>query len=159
MEKPFDLPPEGEAELTALLERSGVDYVRREDQFHFRFSSGGCVWQTVCRCQGSRVLIYGIHPAPVKNDAEALALCSRLNSELVQGSLFLHQGHFVFRTSARLTEAFEAQSRIADALEYNAAVLSRWWERLAAEAQGLPFQSESESRLAGVLENTTAGDI
>ena len=67
----------------------------------------------------------------------AWPLCSRLNARVVRGSFFLQEGRFVFRTSAELTERFEAQARIAVALEYNAAALSRWWERLAAEAQGL----------------------
>ena len=152
MDEPFDLPPDGGAELEALLELSGVDFVRRGDQFRFRFTSGGCVWQTVCRCQGSLVLVYGVHPAPVEDAGRALALCGRLNSRLVEGSFFLQEGHFVLRTSARLTERFEAQERIAAALEHNAAVLSRWWERLAAGAQAPPVTLESESRLAGVLE-------
>lgn len=137
MELTFDLPPDGGTELAALLERSGVDFVREDGQFRFRFSSGGCTWQTVCRCQGDLVLVYGVHPAPVTDPARALALCGRLNARLAEGSLFLQEERFVFRTSARLTEALEAQSRIARALEYNAAVLSRWWERMAAEAQGL----------------------
>ena len=137
MELTFDLPPDGGTELAALLERSGVDFVREDGQFRFRFSSGGCTWQTVCRCQGDLVLVYGVHPAPVTDPARALALCGWLNARLAEGSLFLQEEHLVFRTSARLTEAFEAQSRIAHALEYNAAVLSRWWERMAAEAQGL----------------------
>lgn len=137
MELTFDLPPDGGTELAALLERSGVDFVREDGQFRFRFSSGGCTWQTVCRCQGELVLVYGVHPAPVTDPARALALCGWLNARLAEGSLFLQEEHLVFRTSARLTEALEAQSRIARALEYNAAVLSRWWERMAAEAQGL----------------------
>ena len=137
MELTFDLPPDGGTELSALLERSGVDFVREDGQFRFRFSSGGCTWQTVCRCQGDLVLVYGVHPAPVTDPARALALCGQLNARLTEGSLFLQEQHFVFRTSAHLTEALEAQSRIARALEYNAAVLSRWWERMAAEAQGL----------------------
>ena len=137
MELTFDLPPDGGTELSALLERSGVDFVREDGQFRFRFSSGGCTWQTVCRCQGELVLVYGVHPAPVTDAARALALCGRLNARLAEGSLFLQEERFVFRTSAHLTEALEAQSRIARALEYNAAVLSRWWERMAAEAQGL----------------------
>lgn len=137
MELTFDLPPDGGTELAALLERSGVDFVREDGQFRFRFSSGGCTWQTVCRCQGDLVLVYGVHPAPVTDPARALALCGWLNARLAEGSIFLQEEHLVFRTSARLTEALEAQSRIARALEYNAAVLSRWWERMAAEAQGL----------------------
>ena len=137
MELTFDLPPDGGTELSALLERSGVDFVREDGQFRFRFSSGGCTWQTVCRCRGDLVLVYGVHPAPVTDPARALALCGWLNARLAEGSLFLQEERLVFRTSARLTEALEAQSRIARALEYNAAVLSRWWERMAAEAQGL----------------------
>lgn len=74
MEQPFDLPPDAGAKLEALLERSGVDFVREDSQFQFRFSSGGCTWQTVCRCQGGLVLIYGIHPVPVEDRGRALVL-------------------------------------------------------------------------------------
>ena len=117
MNESFDLPPDGGAELAALLERSGVDFVRQGDQFRFRFASGGCAWQTVCQCRGD--------------------LCGTLNSQVVRGSFFLWEERIVFRTSARLTEAFEAQERIAAALEYNVAAISRWWESLTAGAQGL----------------------
>lgn len=140
MEQPFDLPPDAGAELAALLERSGVDFVREDSQFRFRFSSGGCTWQTVCRCQDGLVLIYGIHPVPVEDSGRALVLCAQLNRQLVQGSLFLQENHFIFRTSARLTERFEAQAQIAAALEYNAAVLSHCWERMTAEAQDLTLE-------------------
>ena len=135
------MPPDGAAELAELLERSGVDFVRRDGVFQFRFSSGGCVWQTACRCQGPLVLIYGIHPAPAENTARCLDLCSRLNGRLIRGSFFLHENRFVFRTSAVLTERFEARRRIADALEYNAAAVSRWWEQMAAAARGPALQS------------------
>ena len=148
----FDLPPDGGAELEALLQRSGVDFRREGDQFRFRFTSGGCAWQTVCRCQGQWVLVYGIHPAPVRDPTRAQALCGRLNARVVRGSFFLQEGRFIFRSSAYLSERFEAQARIADALEYNAAALSHWWQRLAGEAADLPMTPESESRLAGVLE-------
>ena len=137
MKQHFDQPPQGGAELDALLRRSGVEFRRTEERFQFRFSSGGCRWQVVCQCWEDWVLVYGIHPAPVQDHARALALCSEVNGQVVRGSLFLREDRFVFRTSARLTERFEAQARIAAALEYNAAVLSHWWERLAGEAQGL----------------------
>ena len=137
MKQHFDQPPQGGAELDALLRRSGVEFRRTEERFQFRFSSGGCRWQVVCQCREDWVLVYGIHPAPVQDHARALALCSEVNGQVVRGSLFLREDRFVFRTSARLTERFEAQARIAAALEYNAAVLSHWWERLAGEAQGL----------------------
>ena len=83
------------------------------------------------------MLVYGVHPAPVTDEARCLAACSRLNARVVRGSFFLHEGRFLFRTSAELTERCEAQERIARALEYNAAALSTYWERLAAGAQGL----------------------
>lgn len=139
MVQDFDRPPDGGAELSALLERSGAEFLREGERFRFRFSSRGCTWQTVCDCREGLVLIYGVHPAPVTAPDQALALCSRLNGQVVEGSFFLQEERFVFRTSARLTERFEAQTRIAAALEYNAAVLSTWWERLAAGAQGTPL--------------------
>ena len=133
----FDAPPDGAEELAALLEHSGVDYLREGMRFRFRFTSRGCAWQTVCDCRGALVLVYGLHPARVEAPETALALCSRLNAQVTEGGFFLQEGRFVFRTSARLTERFEARNRIAAALEYNDAVLSSSWERLAAGAQGL----------------------
>ncbi len=133
----FDTPPDGAEELAALLERSGAEFLREGPRFRLRLTSGGCTWQTVCDCRGELVLIYSIHPTPVQQPGPALELCSQLNGRLEQGSFFLQEGRFVFRTSAPLTERFEAQERIAAALEYNAAVLSTCWERLAAGAQGL----------------------
>ena len=135
--KEFDLPPDGAEELRALLEHSGAAFQREGNRFRFRFASRGCQWQTVCDCQGSLVLVYGIHSARVAQRERALELCSELNSRVVRGSFFLQEERIVFRTSAQLTERFEAWERIAAALEYNAAVLSSQWERIAAGAQGL----------------------
>ena len=122
--KEFDLPPDGAEELRALLEHSGAAFQREGNRFRFRFASRGCQWQTVCDCQGSLVLVYGIHSARVAQRERALELCSELNSRVVRGSFFLQEERIVFRTSAQLTERFEARERIAAALEYNAAVLS-----------------------------------
>lgn len=135
--KEFDLPPDGAEELRALLEHSGAAFQREGNRFRLRFASRGCQWQTVCDCRGSLVLVYGIHAARVAQRERALELCSELNSRVVRGSFFLQEERIVFRTSAQLTERFEARERIAAALEYNAAVLSSQWERIAAGAQGL----------------------
>ena len=132
----FDVPPSGAEELEALLARSGAAYLREGERFRLRFASRGCTWQTVCDCRGALVLIYGIHPARVDAPEQALAVCAQLNARVTQGSFFLQEGRIVFRTSAQLTERFEAQSRIADALEYNAAAISACWEQLADGAQG-----------------------
>ena len=142
--EPFDLPPQGAEELRALLEGSGVDFRREGDRFRFTFSSRGCRWQTVCQCQGDLVLVYGVHPARVTEPGRALALCSELNGRVVRGSFFLREDRLVFRTSARLTERFDARERIAAALEYNAAALSSHWEQLAAGA-GSPTSFPYES--------------
>ena len=88
------------------------------------------------RLPGSLVLVYGIHSARVAQRERALELCSELNSRVVRGSFFLQEERIVFRTSAQLTERFDARERIASALEYNAAALSSHWERLAAGARG-----------------------
>lgn len=135
--KQFDLPPQGAEELSALLEYSGVDFRREGDRFRFFFSSRGCKWQTVCDCRDSLVLVYGVHPVQVTCPERALELCSELNSRVIRGSFFLLEGRIVFRTSAQLTERFDARERIASALEYNAAALSSHWERLAAGARGV----------------------
>ena len=134
----FDLPPDAAEELAALLERSGVEYLRDGEIFRFRFASRGCAWQTVCRCRGELVLVYGVHPARVVQPETALALCAQLNSQVIQGAFFLWEERLVFRTSAQLSERFQAQAQLCAALEYNAAALSSYWERLSAGAQGLP---------------------
>ena len=133
----FDVLPDGATELRTLLTRSGVDFTEREHQICFRFASRGCQWQTVCQSQENLVLIYGVHPARVTHPDRALEVCSELNRRVVRGSFFLQEERIVFRTSVQLTERFEAQTQIADALEYNAAALSTFWERLAAGAEGL----------------------
>lgn len=137
MGTPFDAPPDGGTELSALLERSGVDFRREGGRFSFLFASGGCRWQTVCDCREGLVLVYGIHPAPVRDGGEALEVCSRLNARVVRGSFFVQEERIVFRTGARLEDYLDAQDRIARALEYNAAAVIRFWETLVAGAQGV----------------------
>ena len=133
----FDETPEAAGELEDLLQRSGVDFRREGDRFAFLFTSGGCRWQTVCDCREDLLLVYGIHPARVTDPASALAVCSALNGRVVRGSFFLQEEHIVFRTGERLLEYIDAQERTASALEYNAAAMTRFWERLANGAAGL----------------------
>lgn len=137
MSPSFDAPPDGGTELAALLERSGVEYRREGERFSFLFASGGCRWQTVCDCRDALVLVYGIHPVSVNAPRQAAELCSELNARVVRGSFFLREGRIVFRTGAELVEHIDAQERVARAIEYNAAAIARFWERLAAGAGGL----------------------
>ncbi|MEA4940912.1 hypothetical protein SDC9_68208 [bioreactor metagenome] len=134
--------PDGAAELAALLEDSGVPYKRSGSRFELLFTKQGRTWRTVCDCEGIRVLIYGIHPQPVSDSTAALAVCSDVNRQMVRGACFLAQGRIVCRTSAELSEPLTAREILAQALEYNAAVLSNFWEALAAGASGSgPFNS------------------
>ena len=128
----FEEPPHGSRELAALLERSGVDYRREGERFRFLFANRGRTWRTVCDGRPGLVLIYGIHPALVGERLPALELCDQLNRAVVQGGFFLQEERFVFRTGARLQEHWQAQEAVAQALEYNAAVLSHFWAQLAA---------------------------
>lgn len=128
----FYTPPDGAEELTALLERSGVSFKREGGRFSFVFAAEGCRWQTVCDCREGLVLVYGIHPAVVSEPEGALRVCSDLNASVTRGGFFLLDGHIIFRTGAHLLEHLDAQDRIADALEYNAAAITHFWGRLAA---------------------------
>jgi hypothetical protein len=132
----FQDAPEGAAELAALLDDSGVPYVRSGGRFRILFAKRGRAWRTVCDCEGSRVLIYGIHPQPVSDRTAALAACSDINRQIVQGGCFLTQGRIVLRTGAELLEALTARETLARALEYNAAVVTSFWDALAAGAAG-----------------------
>lgn len=132
----FQDNPDGAAELEALLDDSGVPYKRSGGRFELLFTKQGRTWRTVCDCEGSRVLIYGIHPQPAADPTAALTVCSDVNRQMVQGACFLTQERIVCRTGAALPEPLTARETLAGALEYNAAVLLHFWEALAAGASG-----------------------
>lgn len=134
-------PVDGGSVLAALLERSGVEYRRENGRFRFLFAQGGHKWQTVCDCRGGLVLVYGIFPAQIADTSSALSECSSLNGEVVRGGFFLQENHFIFRTCADLFERCDAAETAARALEYNAAVISGFWMRLAAAAENTPPES------------------
>lgn len=134
----WDAPLNGAEELAAVLDYSGVAYERQDGRFRFRFSSRGCRWQMVCDGMEGRVLVYAIHPAPVRDRAAALEVCCEINRRVVRGSCFVQEEHIVFRTEAELLEACAAREAILQALEYNAAVMTTFWSELARGAEGFP---------------------
>lgn len=114
--------------LTGLLEDSGGVWQERAGLVRFRLCREGMTWETACRCLDGRVLVYGRYPFPVRNEANFARMCSRINSQVVEGAMFLPpDGRPVFRTGARLYELWDARARVADALEYNGAVIARFW--------------------------------
>lgn len=137
----FEQPLDAAAELADLLSLSGVDYERTGNRFRFLFSSRGRKWQTVCDCEGERVLVYGIHPTPVRDEISALATCSNINAQVVMGGCFLSEGRLIFRTGAELFEPCAAAEALTRALEYNAAVMTAFWAAMEKGAAGSMMKS------------------
>ena len=120
--------------LTALLNDSGVVWERRTGEIRFRFTSGAMTWETACRCLEDQVLVYGRYPFAVPADrrVQALETCGGINSRIVRGGMYLTpEGRVVFRTWADLRDAYTAREALARALEYNAAVMARFWGRFS----------------------------
>ena len=114
--------------LTALLEDSAAAWSREENLVRFRLKREGILWETACRCLDGRLLIYGRCPIPIRDRDGFWAECSRINSQVVEGALFLGpEGLPVFRIGIQLDELCLARAQIARALEYNAAVIARFW--------------------------------
>lgn len=133
----WNAPLKGAEELAAVLDFSGVAYEREESRFYFRFSGQGCRWQMVCDGAEGRVMIYAIHPTPVRCPETAYALCSEINRQVIRGCCFVQEERIVFRTEAELIEACAAREAILQALEYNAAVMTTFWSKMAKGAAGL----------------------
>lgn len=132
----FDNPLNGAEELAAVLDYSGVPYIREEDLFRFCFAGHGCRWQMIGQGVKNRVLIYAIHPTPVTDRTAALDVCSRINTRIVTGSWYMQEERLVFRTDAHLIEACAAREMILNALEYSAAVMTTFWNTMAQGATG-----------------------
>ena len=111
--KEFDLPPDGAEELRALLEHSGAAFQREGNRFRLALPAGAASGRRFATARGAWCWSNGIHSARVAQRERALELCSELNSRVVRGSFFLQEERIVFRTSAQLTERFEARERIA----------------------------------------------
>lgn len=121
--------------LVQLLEDSGAAWSQSDGCICFRLRRGGAVWETACRCLDGRLLVYGRYPFAAGDRARALARCSEINRQVICGAMFLDgDGRPVFRTDAALPDVYDARGRAAWAIEYNAAVLRRFWHRLAPES-------------------------
>ena len=117
--------------LLSLLEESGIAW--REDAGLVRFlvTREGMTWETACRCERDRVLCYGRYPFAAGDRARCLERCSQINSRAVSGAMYLpRDGRPVFRPAARLDDPYDARRRLIQALEYNGAVMARFWGQL-----------------------------
>lgn len=120
--------------LISLLEDSGAEWTSWGGCICLRLEHGGAVWEMACRCIQGRLMAYGRYPFGAADRARALRLCSEINSQVVQGAMFLQEdGRPVFRTGAALPDPYDAPQLIREAIEYNAAVICRFWQRFAPE--------------------------
>lgn len=120
------------AVLTALLEDSGAAWTAENGWIRFRMERDGCVWEMCCLPMDEQVVCYGRYPFRLENRAEGLRRCEEVNRQVVRGAMFLpDDGRPVFRTRAELDDAYGARRRLQAALEYNAAILSRFWGRMS----------------------------
>ncbi len=118
--------------LIALLEDSGAAWQEEAGLIRFRIARDGMLWETACRCERDQILCYGRFPFAAADRARCLERCNEINGQTVMGAMFLpRDGRPVFRTRAELEDLYEARRRLIRALEYNAAVVARFWGRLS----------------------------
>lgn len=127
---------DGAAEVEGLLRYNGFSFRREGERFRLVFSEGGRKWETMFVCRDRLVLIYGRYPFPAGSRERAESCCHEINRQVVMGSMFLLEGHVVFRTGVDLFDAYSAYEHIGRALEYNAGVMTRFWSQIAACAPG-----------------------
>ncbi len=120
--------------LTALLESSGAAWEQADGWICFRLSKDGAVWDMACRCLTGRMLAYGRLPLRAADRDEACRRCSQVNGQVIRGAMFLsEEGWPVFRTEAELPDPYDGARLVREAIEYNAAVLCRFWRLFAPE--------------------------
>lgn len=120
--------------LTALLDDSGAAWTRQDGWICFRLKKDGAVWDMACRCRRGGMLAYGRYPFRAADPDRCLRSCSEVNSQVVQGAMFLSpEGGAVFRTEAQLPDPYHGMQLLREAIEYNAAVMIRFWRLFAPD--------------------------
>lgn len=128
----LDPPVDAAQELRHLLSHSGFNFREEDGRFWLVFSERGCKWQTECVCRETAVLFYSSFPFVIKEEGLFDRLCQSVDRQVVFGSLFRVGERAVFRTAADLPDAFSAYEQLARMLEYNAGVVVRFWDEVAA---------------------------
>lgn len=118
--------------LEALLDDSGVQWERCGEWTRFRFQEGAMVWELACRCRPGEVLAYSRYPLSVCDRTAALDVCGSANGALTRGAMFLDGDAPTFRIRADLRDPYGARERLAETLEYSAAVMARYWGGIQA---------------------------
>ena len=145
-----------ERQLTALLADSGVVWQRKMGEIRFRLTSGAMTWEMACRCLDDQVLLYGRYPfrIPADRRGRALEACCEINGQVIRGGMYLtREDRAVFRTWAGMGDGYMARENLAQALEYNMAVIIRFWGRMAPDIcmseESLPGSSKIDLESKG----------
>lgn len=90
------------------------------------------------KADGEYFIICGAYPFIQSDPEAAYRLCSKINSELLDGSAFVSETcRAVIRTGAALDDEFFAQELIYRELEYNCAAINKFWNSFAQLSETL----------------------
>ena len=133
------------AVLTALLDESGAVWTTETGWIGFRMERDGCMWEMRCLPMDGEVLCYGRYPFRLESRTEGLRRCDKVNRQATRGAMFLpDDGRPVFRTRAELDDAYGARNRLKAAIEYNSAIITRFWGAMSQSDTTL-FQNPADA--------------
>lgn len=118
--------------LTALLDESAIAWERSGVWTRFRLREDGMVWECACRCINGSALLYSRYPMTIEQRVPFMEACETINVELPRGAMLVADGIPTFRLCADLEDAYGARERLAQTIEYSAAVIVRYWGRMQA---------------------------
>ncbi len=118
--------------LRAMLASAGAEWAEEGGVLRFRSRREAMLWETACRPCSGGLLIYGRFPFSVGDREKGRRICEEYNRRLVRGALYLAGDGFpVYRCRAETEDPYDAEKRIAAALEYSARVMAFAWGRLS----------------------------
>jgi hypothetical protein len=125
-------PPSAAAEIRKFLRHSAIPYDEAGEDCRAVLAHGSCKWETVFRADGELCVVFGIYPFPISPSVALCETLNRVNAGLRRGGVITQGGRLMARTCADLFDAYSAHEAIARAVEYNAAIIQRYWGILSA---------------------------
>ena len=127
--------PDPVTEVRSLLRYNDFLYEEENGTFTLRFSDREMQWKTVITTAEHCVLIYGIYPFPAAGGEPLLRFLSEVNRQAVSGAMITKEENGVtwlmFRTGSDLFDIYSAYETIGRDLEYNAAIITAFWNEAA----------------------------
>lgn len=118
--------------LIGYLTGSGLQWQSDAGLIRFRLQRDGLIWEIACRCLENSLLVYARYPFSAER-SWLLEQCSRVNSQLIRGAFFVPEdGQAVYRIRVEMDDIFGARARLKTALDYQTAVITRFWGDFAS---------------------------